>query len=74
MNEALGSGRRFRALAGQLAKSSHVKNPQALAASIGRKKFGAKRMAELASRGRQRAKDKPEKLPVTPHHRTRIKV
>jgi hypothetical protein len=74
MNERLGSGRRFRALAGKLAASPGVKNPQALAAAIGRKKYGAKRMAKLAARGRQRAAAAPDSPPSPPHHRTRVKV
>ncbi len=56
MNEKLGSGRRFRALESKLAaQGSKVRNPAALAAAIGRKKYGAKRMTELAKRGRARA-------------------
>jgi hypothetical protein len=54
-NEKLGSGRRFRALESKLAARRSVKNPAALAAAIGRKKYGGKRMAQLAARGRERA-------------------
>lgn len=49
----LGSGKRFASLKRSLSRKG-VKNPGGLAASIGRKKFGAKRMAKLAARGRRR--------------------
>lgn len=55
MHEKIGSGRRFRGLAGQLAGKPGVKNPAGLAAAIGRKKYGAKRMAALAQAGKRRA-------------------
>ena len=48
----LGSGARFAALAQQLAKEPGVKNPNAVAAAIGRRKYGKKRMARLAAKGR----------------------
>lgn len=54
MTEVIGSGRKFRKLAGQLSRPG-VQNPQALAAAIGRRKYGAKRMAALAAAGRRRA-------------------
>jgi hypothetical protein len=60
MKEPIGSGRRFRALESKLAASHRVKNPAALAASIGRKKFGAGRMAQLSARGRKKAADERE--------------
>lgn len=43
----LGSGGRFRALEESLSKRQGVKNPAALAAYIGRKKYGAKKFASL---------------------------
>lgn len=43
----LGSGERFKKLAGSLAAKG-VDDPKALAAAIGRKKFGAAKMAKLA--------------------------
>lgn len=49
----LGSGKRFASLKRSLSRKG-VKSPGGLAASIGRKKFGAKRMAKLAARGRRR--------------------
>lgn len=47
----LGSGGRFAALEKKL--SGKVDNPAAVAASIGRKKYGAKRMAKWAAAGRK---------------------
>ncbi len=58
----LGSGKRFAALRGKLAarrgktrtgKSRKVTNPGALAAFIGRKKYGKARFQKLAARGRK---------------------
>ena len=48
----LGSGARFRALVKQL-KIKGAKDPEALAANIGRKKYGYKRFQELARKGRK---------------------
>jgi hypothetical protein len=50
----LGSGKRFKALKGKLARKG-VRNPGALAASIGRKKYGRTFMAKLSAAGRKRA-------------------
>jgi hypothetical protein len=50
----LGSGARFKALKSELAGKKGVKNPGALAASIGRKKFGAKKFGALSAAGRKR--------------------
>lgn len=49
----LGSGARFKALKNKLTRRG-VKNPGALAASIGRKKFGAKRFAKLSAKGKKK--------------------
>ena len=49
----LGSGERFAALSKSLAKQG-VSDPKALAASIGRKKYGAKKMALMAAAGRKK--------------------
>ena len=49
----LGSGERFKKLSGEL-KSKGVKDPDALAASIGRKKYGAAKMAKMAAAGRKK--------------------
>lgn len=48
----LGGGGRFAKLKSKLAKKPGISNPGALAASIGRKKYGAKKMAKMSSRGR----------------------
>ena len=50
-NAALGSGGRFKALSSKL-KAKGVKDPDALAASIGRKKYGARKMAAMSAAGR----------------------
>jgi len=50
----LGSGKRFASLTKSL-RARGVKNPKALAAAIGRKKFGAKKMSAMAAAGRRRA-------------------
>ena len=47
----LGSGGRFAALEKKL--SGKVDNPAAVAASIGRKKYGASKMAKWAAAGRK---------------------
>jgi len=47
----LGSGGRFAALKNSLSKKG-IKDPAALAASIGRKKYGAKKFAGLAKKGK----------------------
>lgn len=49
----LGSGARFKALKGKLAKKG-AKSPGALAAFIGRKKYGAKKFASLGAGGRKK--------------------
>lgn len=49
----LGSGKRFASLKSKLAKEPGVTNPGALAASIGRKKYGGAKMAKLAARGKK---------------------
>lgn len=49
----LGSGARFKALEKSIAAGG-AKNPGAVAAAIGRKKFGAKKLGKLSARGRKR--------------------
>jgi hypothetical protein len=49
----VGSGTRFKSLSKSL-KRKGVRNPNALAASIGRKKYGRKRMAKMSAAGRKR--------------------
>jgi len=51
----LGSGKRFKVLSSKLAKRPGVTNPRALAAYIGRKKFGVKKFGSLSAKGRSRA-------------------
>jgi hypothetical protein len=48
-----GSGERFSRLKAQLADRPGVKNPGALAAYIGRKKYGGAKMAQLSAKGRK---------------------
>lgn len=50
----LGTGERFEQLVKKIKKRGKVKNPEAVAAWIGRKKYGKKRMAQLAAAGRRR--------------------
>ena len=49
----LGSGKRFKSLANKLAREG-VDDPDAAAASIGRKKYGNKKMSKMAEKGRAR--------------------
>lgn len=51
----LGSGKRFSNLEKSLEKNG-IKDPEALAASIGRKKYGAKKMQSLSMRGKKKSK------------------
>lgn len=48
-----GSGKRFKALKAQLAAKG-AKNPAALAAAIGRAKFGKKKFQQMAAAGRRK--------------------
>ena len=48
----LGSGKRFAALESSIAKRGGVRNPGAVAASIGRKKYGKAKFQKLAAAGR----------------------
>ncbi len=48
----LGTGGRFAALKSKLAGKKGVTDPGALAATIGREKYGSKEMAKLSARGR----------------------
>lgn len=50
----LGMGGRFEAVKEE-ADESGAKNPAAVAAAAGRKKYGAKKMAQMAAAGRKRA-------------------
>lgn len=48
----LGSGARFKAVE-KSAKASGARNPAAVAAAAGRKKWGQKKMTELSVKGRR---------------------
>ena len=48
----LGSGARFAALKSKLGKEKGIRNPGALAAAIGRKKYGKAKFQSLASKGK----------------------
>lgn len=48
----LGTGTRFKQLTSKLSKQG-VKNPKALAAYIGRKKYGKQRFQKLAAKGKR---------------------
>lgn len=50
-----GGGGRFEKLEGKLEHRKGVHNAAALTAYIGRRKYGAKRMAEMSAKGRERA-------------------
>lgn len=52
----LGGGGRFAKLEKSL--KGKVENPAAVAAAIGRKKYGAEKMAAMAAKGRKRAAKK----------------
>lgn len=54
-NMKLGGGGRFRKLASELADKPDVRDPNALAAAIGRAKLGKQRMAQMSAAGRRRA-------------------
>lgn len=49
----LGAGGRFEKLKNKLSKQKGVKDPEALAAAIGRKKLGPEKMAELSKKGKK---------------------
>jgi len=52
----LGSGKRFAALEGKMEKEGKSeKSAKAIAASIGRKKYGNAKMIKMATAGRKRA-------------------
>lgn len=55
----LGSGKRFKSLANKMAREG-VNDPDAVAASIGRKKYGNKKMQSMAEKGKARHSEMPE--------------
>lgn len=50
----LGGGGRFAKLKASLAKRGDVRDPAAVAAAIGRKKYGAKKFAKLSTAARKK--------------------
>ncbi|MGG3454239.1 hypothetical protein ABES01_09715 [Paenibacillus rhizolycopersici] len=55
----LGSGERFKQLTKKIQKEGYDRAAaQAVAASIGRKKYGAKKMASMAAKGRKSGRGK----------------
>jgi hypothetical protein len=52
----LGSGERFAHLKNMLAHKPGIQDPAALAAAIGRKKFGQKKMTQLSQHGKNKGK------------------
>jgi hypothetical protein len=50
----LGSGARFKALTKSISKRGGVSNPAAVAAAIGRKKYGKAKFQKMAATGRRR--------------------
>lgn len=55
MKKKLGTGVRFKSLSNKLEKKG-IRDPDALAAVIGRKKYGNKKMAALSKKGKSRNK------------------
>lgn len=51
-----GGGGRFAKLKDELSQKKGIKDPAALAASIGRKKYGAKKMAAMGAAGKKKGK------------------
>ena len=56
MKAKLGTGKRFKALANKLGEKGGLRDPEALAAFIGRKKLGKTKFQALAAKGRKRGK------------------
>ena len=52
-NAPLGEGGRFAAMKKKMAAKPGVTDPGALSAFIGRKKYGGKKMASMAAKGRK---------------------
>ena len=57
----LGMGGRFAKLEKSIAKKGKVSNPAAVAAAIGRKKYGKAKFQQMAAAGRKRASKKKGK-------------
>ena len=55
----LGSGKRFKQLANKIARKGNVENPAAIAAKVGREKYGKEKFQKMATQGKKRhAKEK----------------
>lgn len=52
----IGTGARFKSLKAKVAKGG-ASDPAAVAASIGRKKYGSKKFAKLSAKGRRKARE-----------------
>lgn len=52
----LGSGERFAAIKAKIGARGGVRDPGAVAASIGRKKYGKAKFQKLAAKGRRRGR------------------
>lgn len=50
----LGAGTRFASLTKKITGKGNIEDPEAVAAAIGRKKYGEKKMAKMASAGKKR--------------------
>lgn len=75
--EPLGSGRRFRYLEKQLAGKPGVRDPAALAAHIGRQKWGSKRFSQLANaskKGVTQGEQKPPEARVRARGAKRVRL
>jgi hypothetical protein len=63
----LEEGTKFKALVGKLKARGGVRNPAALAAWIGRKKYGAEKFAKMAAAGRSEGSGEPSVIvPIRP--------
>lgn len=62
----LTEGTKFKALVGKLKSRGGVRNPAALAAWIGRKKYGAEKFAKMSQEGRKRRAEAAIETPAEP--------
>lgn len=53
---ALGRGKRFATLEKKIAAKGDVEDPKAVAAAIGRKKYGNEKMVKMAKAGKKKKK------------------
>lgn len=56
MKAKLGSGARFKSLTKSITSKGHVSNPAAVAASVGRKKYGKAKFQKMAAAGKKNSK------------------